>query len=369
MQNPKNEQSVSNSTQSLEKPNQHPDTLPLSLSMPTNNNRPFARVGIWGQMDKASVKQTVNDLVMLLGLHAYQVLVDETTAQCLSDELINKNRIDTPLCNVSDKALADNSNDKRLTSSAVSIVTGDCLMIYSDILVVVGGDGSILQAARQACDSGTPILGVNRGRLGFLADVYPDQLTQVLDVLSGAYESDERFLLSLQIKQDGVVLYRDVALNDIVLHAGKSVHTIDFEMSVNGVDVYRQHADGLIVATPTGSTAYNLSAGGPIIHPSLSAICLSPMYPHTLSSRPILVADTSRIELRVHKDNRTLPMVSSDGRASVPLAPNQVLQIDKYHKSLTLLHPRGLDFYAACRTKLHWSLYGDEFSLTKKLSQ
>ena len=115
------------------------------------------------------------------------------------------------------------------------------------------------------------------------------------------------------------ILHEDIALNDIVLHAGKSVHTIDFKLKINNKDVYRQHADGLIVATPTGSTAYALSAGGPIIHPTLDAICLVPMHPHTLSDRPFVVAGSSQIMINIHKDNRTQPMVGADGKTSVPL--------------------------------------------------
>lgn len=232
------------------------------------------------------------------------------------------------------------------------------------LAIVVGGDGTILRAGQALAGFDTPILGVNLGRMGFLADILPKEIDEKLSALFlGNYVLDTRFLLQMQIMQDGAVVFEDTALNDVVLHAGKSVHTIDYKLQIDGQDVYRHHADGLIIATPTGSTAYNLSAGGPIIHPKLEAICLAPMYPHTLSSRPIVVAKNSQICITTHKDNRTEPMVSCDGKPSVALGVSQTLVVQKFAHSLTLIHPEGFDFYEACRTKLHWSLYGDRFSL------
>lgn len=304
----------------------------------TTDHCPFAVIGLLGRAGKASVKKTLTELSKLLITHHYQVIISSKTVELLTD---------------------DNSY-KYVTVLPINEMAAVC-----DLVIVVGGDGSILQASGIMAAQDTPILGINRGRLGFLADVHPDSLTdQVMQVLGGAYEYDKRVLLAMQIIDNETIVHQDTALNDVVLHAGKSVHTIDFQLKIDGVDVYRQHADGLIVSTPTGSTAYNLSAGGPIVYPTLSTICLAPMYPHTLSSRPILVSDTSVIEIKVHKDNRTQPMVSSDGRASVPLYRGQVLTITKHPYKLTLLHPVGFDFYEACRTKLNWNLYSDEFSLS-----
>ncbi|MBR5494105.1 MAG: NAD(+) kinase, partial [Psychrobacter sp.] len=206
--------------------------------------------------------------------------------------------------------------------------------------------------------------GVNRGRLGFLADVKPDEAAfKLRQVLMGHYQLDHRFLLTMEIREGRKIIHEDMALNDVVLHAGKSVHMIDFQMKIDGHDVYRQHSDGLIVATPTGSTAYALSGGGPIIHPSMDAICLVPMHPHTLSSRPIVVSGTSEICIRIHKDNRTQPQVSADGKPSIALEQEQRLYIRKHPDKLTLLHPPGFDFYEACRTKLHWNVHAEEFSM------
>lgn len=305
----------------------------------------FQRIGLIGRAGKASVQSTLCQLSELLLTKGYDVQLSTEVATLLTS---------TNTC-------------QRVKNCPVQDEIA--LAKACDLLIVVGGDGSILQSAHSVAQANTDvaILGINRGRLGFLADIRPDELAdKVLAVLGGAYELDERFMLAMQIVENGTVIHQDVALNDIVLHAGKSVHTIDYQLVIDGVAVYRHHADGLIVATPTGSTAYSLSAGGPIVHPSIPAICLAPMHPHTLSSRPILVSDNSLIELKIHKDNRTQPMVSADGKNSVPLNAEQTLIIKKSPKTLTLLHPVGFDFYGACRTKLNWSLYPEEFSLNKE---
>ena len=211
--------------------------------------------------------------------------------------------------------------------------------------------------------------GLDKKAIGF-SDVNPDEVgVKLRQVLMGDYQLDQRFLLMMEIREDREVVHQDMALNDVVLHAGKSVHMIDFQLKIDGLDVYRQHSDGLIVATPTGSTAYALSGGGPIIHPSLDAICLVPMHPHTLSSRPIVVSDKSEIMIRIHEDNRTQPMVSADGKPSVALEQHQRLYIRKHPDKLTLLHPPGFDFYEACRTKLNWNVHAEEFALDSEDDQ
>ncbi|MBF7682685.1 NAD(+) kinase [Acinetobacter sp. B5B] len=227
---------------------------------------------------------------------------------------------------------------------------------HVDLAIVVGGDGTLLHAARSLVKYNIPVVGVNRGRLGFLTDINPTEVITKLDqVLQGDFLLDRRFLLELEIrKHDGHAYYKAIALNDIVLHSGKSVHMVDFTLEIDGQFVYRQHSDGLIVATPTGSTAYALSGGGPIIHPSMEAIALVPMHPHTLSSRPIIVGDQSEIVIKA-QENRWQPMVSADGQESISLSDDDLLYIRKYPHKLNLLHPPGYDFYMSCRTKLGWN--------------
>ncbi|MDO4222471.1 MAG: NAD(+) kinase [Acinetobacter sp.] len=223
-----------------------------------------------------------------------------------------------------------------------------------DLVIVVGGDGSLLHAAQALVRYGTPVIGVNRGRLGFLTDIKPSEVLTKLDqVLQGEFIVDQRFLLEMEVRCDGESIYDAIALNDVVLHSGKSINMIDFELSIDGQFVYQQHSDGLIVATPTGSTAYALAGGGSILHPSIDAIALVPMHPHTLSSRPIIVGGQSEIRLDV-RENRVVPMVSADGLEGLALNPGDSVHIRKHPFKLNLLHPLGYDFYTSCRTKLGW---------------
>lgn len=311
----------------------------------------FRHVGLMGRAGKSGVVKSLNELIVLLKNRGLAVVVDTETAAIEHISI--------------DFDQADGSQPK--------IVPRQKMGEHCDLVIVVGGDGSMLQAASVLAGTNVPVLGINRGRLGFLADVNPDELHEkVGQVLDGDYWLVERFLLNFKIVQNDengqpsdAIIHEDVALNDIVLHAGKSVHTIDFKLKINNNDVYRQHADGLIVATPTGSTAYALSAGGPIIHPTLDAICLVPMHPHTLTSRPLVVPGSSKICINIHRDNRTQPMVGADGKASAPLDNDQTLLIAKHDKTLLLLHPNSYSFYEACRTKLNWNLYSEEFALDK----
>ncbi len=274
----------------------------------------------------------------------------------------DKSSVVETLCLIYDHLLALGLHPIFDVETAKLVPYQDCQIVgrhlmgeVADLVVVVGGDGSLLHAARALVKYNTPVVGVNRGRLGFLTDIKPSMVLSKLDqVLKGEFQLDKRFLLEMEIRSAGDVIYQAIALNDIVLHSGRSVHMIDFELSIDGQFVYRQHSDGLIVSTPTGSTAYALSGGGPIIHPSMDAIALVPMHPHTLSSRPIIVGDQSEIKIRV-QENRVMPMVSADGQHSVALNAGDALHIRKHPFKLNLLHPPGYDFYMSCRTKLGWN--------------
>ena len=225
-----------------------------------------------------------------------------------------------------------------------------------DLVIVVGGDGSLLGAARALCQSKVPVLGVNRGGLGFLTDISPEELEErVGDVLEGKYMAESRFLLDTLVYRGEEKLGSISALNEVVLHPGKSARMIEFEMFIDGQFVYSLKSDGMIVATPTGSTAYSLSAGGPIMHPKLDAMVLVPMYPHTLSSRPIVVEGNSEIRIIISRNNEIYPQVSCDGQEHIACAPGDALIIRKKPQSLRLIHPLDHNFYAICRSKLGWS--------------
>ncbi len=225
----------------------------------------------------------------------------------------------------------------------------------ADLAVSVGGDGTLLAAARALVDSGIPLVGINLGRLGFLADVTLDEVESHLEgIFAGRYSVERRFLLEGSIETDGQRPIRQLALNDIVLHGHESISMIEFEVYSNGQLINRQRADGLIVSTPTGSTAYALSGGGPIMHPALEAIALVPICPHTLSHRPIALPSDQQIEIRLSPASG-MAQVSFDGQNRSLVGQKDRLGIRRYPHTITLLHPEGYDYYHILRAKLNWS--------------
>ena len=227
-----------------------------------------------------------------------------------------------------------------------------------DLIIVVGGDGSLLGAARTLARHNAPVLGVNRGRLGFLTDISPDEIeSQVGAVLDGQYRLEKRFLLDVEVLRDGSAVGRGDALNDVVLNSGTSGHMMEFELFIDGEFVYRQRSDGSILATPTGSTAYSLSDAGPIMHPRLDAIAIVPMFPHTLSSRPILIDGKSEIKMVVGRNNVVKPPVTCDGQVKITSQPGDVIYVRKKPHQLRLVHPLDHSFYASCRDKLGWGAH------------
>ncbi|MCB1842398.1 MAG: NAD(+) kinase [Halioglobus sp.] len=243
-----------------------------------------------------------------------------------------------------------------VTTEAPELASRDEIGARADLVIVVGGDGSLLSAARTLAKYDTRVIGVNRGRLGFLTDISPDEMAEQLPaVLDGHYEADNRFLLDAELRRNGELIASADALNDVVVNSGNSAQMIEVELYINDVFVYRQRADGLIVSTPTGSTAYSLSGGGPIMHPTLDAVVLVPMFPHALSSRPIVVDGSSEIRVDILERNHIHPPVTCDGHSSMHAAPGDSVHISKKPDRLTLLHPVGHSFYASCRDKLRWS--------------
>lgn len=226
----------------------------------------------------------------------------------------------------------------------------------ADLIVVVGGDGSLLGVARDLAHYGVPVLGVNRGGLGFLADIPPDQVdTRLPAVLAGRYTTEDHFLLDARVLHDGVETGRSPALNDVVVNVGAMARMMEFSLWVDGQFVYDQRSDGLIVASPTGSTAYALSAGGPIMHPSLDAIVIVPMFPHTLTSRPLVVRGQSEIRVVVGDPGTLEGNVSCDSQVDFPLKPGAEVVIRKYQTPLRLIYHVDHNFYESCRSKLDWA--------------
>lgn len=249
-----------------------------------------------------------------------------------------------------------------LDESADGLVPGEVthpreeLIKHCDIVIVVGGDGTLLSAARSLACHNVPLIGVNLGRLGFLADISPDEMTLRLDeILAGDYTEEPRALLETEILQDDEVIARYDALNDVILHISSDIRMIEFDIRINGRFVSSQRADGLVIATPTGSTAYALSGGGPILSPSVPAIGLVPICPHTLTSRPLVVESNACIELSLSSQNAASAQLAFDGQSCRPILPNDLIRIRQKDKPLRLLHPSTYDHFHILRAKLHWS--------------
>ena len=247
-----------------------------------------------------------------------------------------------------------------IEASTASIVERQCPTVdfahpscAIDLIIVVGGDGSLITAAHTAIAMDIPILGINRGRLGFLTDIHPDQLQVIDQILNGDYQKEQRFGLSVILApRDSTTCH--TALNDAVLLPADQAQMIEFSVYVDEHHVCHHRADGMIIATPTGSTAYALSGGGPILYPSLEAIVLVPMFPHTLSSRPIVIPNKSTITLKISAHNGKAPYISCDGKARTPIQPGSEVRIQHQKKPLTLIHPRGYNYFQTLREKLHW---------------
>jgi NAD+ kinase len=229
------------------------------------------------------------------------------------------------------------------------------LAATADLVIAVGGDGTMLYASRLVAGRDIPLLGINRGRLGFLADITPGEMLRRLDeVLAGDYDEDRRLMLEAVIGNGTTQPRRALALNDVVVQKRATGRMLDFENWIDGVYVNTHGGDGLVIATPTGSTAYALSGGGPIIHPRLDAITLVPICPHTLSDRPIVIRADAQIEIRVLERPETSADVACDGLPLGELAAGERLIVRAATEQVLLIHPRGHDYFRLLRSKLHW---------------
>jgi NAD+ kinase len=225
----------------------------------------------------------------------------------------------------------------------------------ADLIIAIGGDGTLLYAARLAARHAVPLLGVNRGRLGFLTDVMPQDMLPAVDAaLAGELQEDQRPLLTAQLHSATGQLAQGFALNDVVMQKRETGRTLDFETRLNGHYVNTHTGDGIIVASATGSTAYALSCGGPIIEPHLEALVIAPICAHTLSDRPIVVSARSLIEVALLERPDTQAQVTCDGAVLGALTPGGRLEVRTAVECITLLHPPGHDYYKLLRSKLHW---------------
>jgi NAD+ kinase len=226
---------------------------------------------------------------------------------------------------------------------------------WADLAVVLGGDGTMLNIARTLAPYDVALVGVNQGRLGFLTDISLDTMFETIgSILDGEYVAEDRMLLEADVFRAGESEFNVLAFNDVVVSKGVRGSMIEFEIRIDGEPIYTQRSDGLIIATPTGSTAYALSAGGPIVHPALRVITLVPVCPHTLSNRPIVISSERTIEIVVHSAADD-PRAHFDGHSHTELREGDRLQIRRYPHDISLLHPAGHSYYAMLRQKLKWN--------------
>jgi NAD+ kinase len=283
----------------------------------------FKTVGLWGRLNEPSVAEPATQLLAHLRKRGIQVF---TSKQADGAGLL------AGITRVDESKIAERV----------------------DLMVAIGGDGTLLHAARHVARRGVPLLGINRGRLGFLTDISPEHMLEAVDaILAGDYLEERRLMLSAQIG-DGSSHPKLVALNDVVLQKGETGRMLDFVTTVDGSYVNAHRGDGLIVATPTGSTAYALSCGGPIIQPNVDALVMVPICPHTLSDRPLVLKLTSSIEVRVDTGVGSAAHVVCDGEDLGRIASGETLRIGLADETVTLLHPRDYNYYELLRSKLNW---------------
>lgn len=253
--------------------------------------------------------------------------------------------------------IIEKESAKALHNLSYNIAPMEELAEKANLLLAVGGDGNLLQAARVASIYGLPVVGINRGQLGYLTDLSPDDFkTHLRKILEGNFVEEHRFLLCGKVlsNKGRTQECKNNALNDIVLFPGEIAQLIEFELRIDGQFVYSQRSDGLIISTPTGSTAYALSAGGPIIAPSLNVLLIVPKLPHTLTNRPVVIDGESIIEIRLSANNKAQPRLGFDGQNHLSLELDDIIQIERQDKLLKLLHPAHYDYYEVWREKLGW---------------
>lgn len=282
----------------------------------------FSQVGLIVKSNDDSVANTLNDVITCLEAHGLSIVFDNSTQHLLSGR----------------------------TTVATSEIAQIC-----DLAVVIGGDGTLLNAARALVDSDVPIVGINRGRLGFLVDVPPDDGLKALScIINGEYLEEKRALLQTRILRDGECVSSSYAFNDTVIRVRDRLQIMDFDIIIDDVLVTHQRADGLIVATPSGSTAYSLSNGGPIVAPTIDALIVHPICPHTLTSRPILVEGESSIRVHLWDDDVSEAQVVCDGQVYMDAMLGDMVDIKRNAHRVRLLHPESYDYYRVLREKLNW---------------
>ena len=284
----------------------------------------FKRISLITNSDASEVAETLVSVIEFLQKHNIEIELDECCA-------------------------------KIVTSGDLPVAQADQVGASSDLAIAIGGDGTMLKAAHLVCGHGIPLLGINRGHLGFLADIPAENFQKHLEqILAGNYAEDERFLLYCEVHRDNQLICVRYAFNDIVVQKWDVAKLIELETYVDGIFVHRQRSDGMIVSSPTGSTAYALSGGGPILYPSLDALVLVPICPHSLTNRPIVINGNSRIEIIVGTWDINHARLTCDGDIAMELESGDRIMVEKKNQTLRLIHPADHDHFAILRAKLRW---------------
>jgi NAD+ kinase len=286
----------------------------------------FQRIGIFGKYSGEQCWDNIEVLIQYLLSKSRQIFLDDTSC-----------------------------HNFPAAQYQIEVVPRPQLAQQIDLAIVVGGDGTFLDVARSVVEYDVPILGINLGRLGFLTDISPaDMLNSLDDILSGVYQQEQRNLLKVTIYEHQTKVFEQRAFNDVVIHKTDSPRMIEFETFVNGRFLNSQRSDGMIISTPTGSTAYALSAGGPILNPDLDAISLVSINPHTMSTRPFVISGESEVELRPHENCDGVAQIICDGQITHHISAVHRTLVTRNPKFITMLHPQGHDHFELLRAKLRW---------------
>ena len=297
--------------------------MPHSITPPVASH--FKTVAIIGKHGASDTAQVLGELASFLQAGGHRVVFDAETAQEL----------------------------KQPGAQAMSLAA---IGAHADVAIVVGGDGTVLGIARQLAPFNVPLIGINQGRLGFMTDIPQERMLPLLaDILVGKLESEQRSLLEGVVRRDGEQIFQGVAFNDVVVSRGAGAGMVELRVEVDGHFMYNQRSDGLILSTPTGSTAYALSAGGPILQPGLGGIVLVPIAPHALSNRPIVLSDHCEIVIELASGRDC--SVNFDMQSLTSLQQHDRIVVRRSAHTITFLHPKGWSYYDTLREKLHWNEY------------
>lgn len=282
----------------------------------------FKNIAIISKIDDYSVKDSLDTVINYLDKKNISYFLDNNSSILLKDK----------------------------TSSDINEMKNKC-----DIAFIIGGDGTLLRSAQEFAIANIPICGINRGRLGFLVDISPNHIEENLEsILSNNYTVDERISLIGTVLRNGKEISKNISFNDVVVHSKDAVRMIEMDTTLNGEKLYTVNADGLVVSTPTGSTAYSLSSGGPILEPTMEALVMVPICPHLLSNRPIVINMNSTVEIKLSDKSHTNASVTFDGQINVPIEANDTIRISKGEVTLKLIQPPGINFLSILREKLGW---------------